>query len=125
MQNPTSLLLVLGLLAPPLGEGEEISAFTVAIESAERALSIDDFEGAQGHIQRALERDRKSTAAWDLRARLAEKLDDRGDLVYSRHREYKLSVAQGMKRDAQREMRVRLEELDPTPRTCSAWTRSS
>lgn len=104
--------MALGLALPGL-QGGELSPFTQALAFAERALESGDELGARKWIERALERDRKSTAAWDLRARWAAMVGDRDELVYARHREYGLAVGQGRKRSELKALRERLLELDP------------
>ena len=85
------------LVAPPVPQDVgELSAFGLAIDRAERALAAGQLEQAYALVIRALERDRKDTLAWDLRARWARAAEDRDDEVYSRHQQYRLSLAQGV-----------------------------
>lgn len=112
-----ALPLALAALAavPPVPQDGQ-SPFRVALERAEGALAAGDVEGCRPLVQRALERDRKSMAAWDLRARLAEKAGDLDDRIYSRHVEYRLALAQGRPKEELATLRARLEELDPVAR---------
>ena len=117
---PTQLaraLLCLALVAlAPAGSEDELSPLRLALERAERSLQAGDLDGARVMIQRALERDRKSTDAWDLRARWGQALGDRDEQVYSRHQEYRLALAQGLSRSKVSALLEALEELDPLAR---------
>lgn len=106
------LLLALAPLAaaaPQLGE----TPFARALAFAERELGRGNLEESRRHLDRALERDPRSVAAWELRARWAEASGDRDEQLYSRHVEYRLAVAQGLGGDAREEMAEALIALDP------------
>jgi len=111
LRIPLAPLLVLSLALP--STQEQSSAFQLAISAAERALEGGDTSACRAWIERALERDRKSTLAWDLRARWARAVGDRDEEVYARHREYGLAVAQRRARAELLALRERLDELDP------------
>ncbi len=105
------------LVAPPVPQDVgELSAFGLAIDRAERALEAGQLDQAQALVIRALERDRKNTRAWDLRARWAKAAEDRDEEVYSRHQQYRLSVAQGVDRKVLRTLWDELLILDPLAR---------
>ena len=87
-----------------------------SLTRAERALDSGDLESAELLIRDAQERDRKSIAAWELRARLAKLRGDLDEEVYCRHMEYRHAIAQGRDKDALREMMSSLEALDPLAR---------
>ena len=87
--------------------------FGLALDAAERALESGDHEGARESIQRALERDRRSIEAWDLRARWAKAIEDRDELVWSLHKRHDLAVAQGRERAEIEALRTELVEADP------------
>jgi tetratricopeptide (TPR) repeat protein len=116
MNLPAAALLLLAPLAltPALAqEDEELTPVGWALARAERALDAGDLGSAQLLVRDALERDRKSIAAWALRARLALLLLDRDEEVYCRHMEYRHAVAQGGDRAELREQLARLKSLDP------------
>ena len=100
------------LAAAPLPLPES-TGFARAMALAERALTEGSLDAARDHIRRAQERDPKSVAAWDLRARWAEATGERDELVYALHRKLQLSVAQRHPRAELKELRTRLEGIDP------------
>ncbi len=112
----TTLTCLLLGLPGSLGDDPPLSAFGLTLERAERVLEAGQLEQARELIQSALERDRKAPSAWDLRARWAELAGDRDEETYSRHQEYRLSIVQGADRKHLRELRARLEGLDPLAR---------
>src|SRR5262245_57037003 len=67
-----------------------------ALARAEAAIASGKPAEALPWIDRALERDPRSLAAWDLRARWAESANDRDELAYARFRAFRLAVAQGV-----------------------------
>lgn len=91
----------------------ESSSFTHALEGARRALELNELDRARALIQRALERDAKSTAAWDLRATWAEAAKDRDELVYSLHTKLRLMIAQKAGKAEIAALRERLKTIDP------------
>src|SRR5437867_3152038 len=108
--RPSALLfLPLLLLLHP----QESSGFAGAMQSAERALAANDLDGARLWIERALERDSKSAAAWDLQVRWAQAAGDKDDATYSLHRELALLVAQKAGKPEQDSVRARLLAIDP------------
>ncbi len=110
-----SLSLCLGSVgasAAPLTT-QQAAGFQKALRAAESALAREQLPLAKTRIDRALERDPKSIAAWDLRARWAEASGNNDELVYSLHRALRLSIAQKRKRSQQTALRARLLELDP------------
>jgi hypothetical protein len=112
-------LLLSALLFVPAGSarGEgEVSAFRLALEAAERALAIGDVAGAEAQLLRALERDKKSVAAWDLAARLARKRENADAELHARHRQYRLALAQRTDKAQLAALRSELEQLDPLAR---------
>jgi len=96
-----------------LAPSTQTTGFSLALEAAERALDKGQLEIARAQLARALERDGRSLRAWDLRARLAERAEDRDEQIYARHRELELAVAQGLPRAELESRRARLRELDP------------
>ncbi|HET6204628.1 MAG TPA: hypothetical protein VFI25_17685 [Planctomycetota bacterium] len=106
-----SLLLALPLLLLPAPQPS--SGFGEAMRGAERALGAKDLAEARHWIDRALERDPKSAAAWDLRVRCSEAAADRDDAIYSLHRELALLVAQRTPKPEQASARARLLAIDP------------
>jgi len=89
------------------------SPFEEALRQGEEALQSGKVEDARPWIQRALERDPQSVAAWDLRARAAEALSDRDDAIFARHHQLRLLIAQKQGRTLVAEHRKRLIGLDP------------
>ena len=113
-KKTVSLILVLlasSVLAAP--EKPSNSIFEHAIRTAEEALGAEKLDDAAALIQRAIERDPKSVAAWDLRARWAEMVGDRDELVFALHKQLSLLVAQDADRKQLRVLRDRLVDLDP------------
>ena len=109
----TALLLgssALGTLASPT---EEATNFSFILERAERALASGDTNTAHTQVLRALERDAKSLAAWDLRARCAAAAGETDEELFSRHRHYNLAEVQGWKKKDLKNLRVALEAIDP------------
>ncbi|MEL6429530.1 MAG: hypothetical protein AAFR54_10160 [Planctomycetota bacterium] len=80
---------------------------------AERRLQQGDLDGARERIRRAQERDAKSLAAWDLRARWAAKAGDTDERTYSLHNLMRLAVAQGRPKAEIEAIRERLYAVDP------------
>ena len=89
------------------------SALDTALRNAEEFLTKKDAGASQPWVDRALERDAKSTRAWDLRARWAEKAADKDELVYALHQELRLSIAQKQPRSAIEALQARLLAVDP------------
>ncbi|MFT5153007.1 MAG: tetratricopeptide (TPR) repeat protein, partial [Planctomycetota bacterium] len=79
----------------------------------ERSLESKDYDGARRLIERALERDRRATAAWDLRARWAAATENLDEQIYSLHKHYQLSVAQGVHKRDLKVLREQLALIDP------------
>ncbi len=103
-----ALALLLG--AEP---ARESSGFAKAVADAEAALGKGDLAAAREAIQRALERDPKSTRAWDLQVRWAELANEPDDAVHALHREYALAVAQRAEKSALAALRARIAAADP------------
>jgi Tfp pilus assembly protein PilF len=91
----------------------EVSAFTLALDGAERALAAGELAQARALIQRALERDSKSTRAWAMRARWAEAAGDKDELAYALHSQLRLAIAQKAPKSELAALRARLEGVDP------------
>ncbi len=89
------------------------SPFQFELKSAQRTLDSGNLVKAAEQIERLLERDKRSIPVWDLRARLAGELGDRGDKVYALHRAMRLAVKQKLKKSVLAERRAVLLELDP------------
>jgi len=92
---------------------EESSSFAFILDRAERALDAGNLDIAHTQVMRALERDQKSLAAWDLRARIAEAAGQTDEHLFSAHRHYNLAEVQGWKKSKLKELRVKLEGEDP------------
>ena len=111
MRADVSLLVLLvssAILPSPSGE----SALDVELKSASAALDRKDAATAQGFVDRALERDSKSTAAWDLRARCAEALGNKDAEIHALHAELRLSIAQKRPPAENDALRARIVALD-------------
>ncbi len=115
-------ILFLGLpllLAPALSQREQeedTSTYSLALAAAERSLEAGNLGRARELIERVLERDRKSIAAWDLRARWAERTNDQDDRIYSLHQKYRLSELQRIGKKELKRLREELIALDPIAR---------
>jgi tetratricopeptide (TPR) repeat protein len=111
------LALALLLAAPVVGsQGPPTAGADSLLQRAERRLANGQLDKAREGIERALERDRKSIAAWDLRARWAAAADDADDRLWSLHQKLRLSVAQGVDAADVEAQRVLLIEIDPVAR---------
>ncbi len=120
--------LFLALLAALCGLGfawafaaQELSAYTMAVRAAEQALTAGDHARALGMIDRALERDARVPAAWELRARWAEATGQRDERIWSLHRELRARVA--LKEDPAtiQALRERIAAIDPVARDLFAF----
>ncbi len=111
MRTLLTAALVLGFLSPQ--PTQNLSPFELAMNMAERSLGEGNLRRARDEVERALERDSKSIAAWELRARVAGAADDRDEEVFALHRQLRLSIAQGMRSRDQQPLLDRLAELDP------------
>lgn len=88
------------------------SAFDKAVRGGEAALQLKDYDQARKIIQRALERDPKSPKAWSLRARWAAAVNDRDELTYALHQQYRLLVAQKAPSQERDNIYKQIEALD-------------
>ena len=84
-----------------------------AIAKATAALQAKRPAEALPWIDRVLERDAGSVAAWDLRARWATATDSRDELAFSLHSAYRLAVAQQASKADLTARRAALEAADP------------
>ena len=62
-------------------EGDDVSPVRLALEAAEHELGAGQLDKARAHVQRALERDKRSIPAWRLRMRIADSVEDRDESV--------------------------------------------
>lgn len=106
---PLLLALFAGLLPPQA----EVTAFDLALSSAERSLEAGELPKARLLVMRALERDAKSPRAWNVRARWAEAAGERDEQVYARHKELRLLEAQKAPAAEIQVARTALLALDP------------
>src|SRR5262245_7469442 len=119
-KTATALALLLGLFSVPFsgslsgpatpGEG---GGFARALSEADKALGIGNLAGARAALDRALERDPNSIAAWELQERWAEKQDNKDERVYALHRLLGLARAQKADKATLESIRARLAPLDP------------
>lgn len=91
----------------------EETPFERARQAAERALSVKNLHDAQQYLQRALERDPKSLAAWDLRARVAAAAGDKDEQVFSLHTCLRLQRAARAPKDVTDATTQQIRALDP------------
>jgi tetratricopeptide (TPR) repeat protein len=108
-----SLSLLLALLTGLLPPQADVTAFDLALDSAERSLEAGELPKARLLVMRALERDAKSPRAWGVRARWAEAAGERDEEVYSRHKELRLLEAQKAPAAEIESARTALLVLDP------------
>lgn len=103
------------LLSEGTGVGlqEGAPSFELALKRGAAALSQGDLQLAERWIVRALERERRSLAAWDLRARWAEAADQADLRAWSLYQLYVLSVAQKRDRKELAAARERWQAADP------------
>jgi tetratricopeptide (TPR) repeat protein len=106
--------LALAVIVGPGAKAQDASAgFRSALRSAESYLKSERWEKAEAAAVRALERDRKNTAAWEVRARIAAGAEDVDLQIYCLHKELRNLVAQGASRGVIKEKREALLALDP------------
>lgn len=89
------------------------SQFGAAMVRAEQAIEKGDLDVAKFQIDRALERDPQSPDAWGMRARWAKASEDTDEYVYALHKQYRLLVGQGAKKNDLTPLRAMLDEVDP------------
>jgi tetratricopeptide (TPR) repeat protein len=116
MRTLLSFFLAVPLLLAPVAQEEDTSTFALALSAAEQSLEAGQLDKARELIERVLERDAKSIAAWELRARWAEKADNRDDRVYSLHQVFRLAELQGISKKERKRQREALIEIDPIAR---------
>jgi Tfp pilus assembly protein PilF len=112
----TAAVLGLALTLAPRAQEAPATPFARALAAAEKALAEKDLPRALAEVQRAQERDPRSVAAWDLRARWAEAAGERDELVYALHRSYQLTVAQGLRKKERQALEERLFAVDGVAR---------
>lgn len=95
------------------GPQESTPSFELALKRGEAALAGGDLELAERWITRALERQRRSLVAWDLRARWAAAAGKPDQRAWSLYQSYILSIAQGRSRKELDAARERWEAADP------------
>ena len=115
MKRIVLLMLLLGAAVVSAAR-DSGSIFQHSLLTARDALSEGRLNDAATLIQRALERDPKSPRAWGLRAEWAEAYGDRDEQVFALHKQYNLLLAQKAKKPVLKELRARLEALDPVAR---------
>lgn len=115
-----ALLLTLALGTTPsaaLGQAaasaQATSAFTTALDGAERAIAAGDNDKAHALVIRALERDAKSTRAWAVRAKWAAAAKDQDELVYALHTQLRLLIAQKAPKAEIAALRDQVLAVDP------------
>ncbi|MFT7487592.1 MAG: tetratricopeptide (TPR) repeat protein, partial [Candidatus Paceibacteria bacterium] len=86
------------------------------MRAAERSLDSGNLEKTRELIGRLLERDKKSIAIWELRARWAKAVEDRGEEIYSMHQALRLALVQGAKKSELKARREALILIDPYAR---------
>ena len=89
------------------------SAFTAALDGAERAILTGDHDKAHALVLRALERDAKSTRAWAVRAKWAAAAKDQDELVYALHTQLRLLIAQKAPKPEVQALRDQIIAVDP------------
>jgi tetratricopeptide (TPR) repeat protein len=93
---------------------EEVpTAYSQALRAAAQSLDAGDHAKARHLIERAIERGAQSPEIWALRARWAEAVGNRDELVWSLHRELRLRIARKEPRSQIEPVRARLTEVDP------------
>ncbi|MEQ1893646.1 MAG: hypothetical protein ABL998_13965, partial [Planctomycetota bacterium] len=92
-----------------------------------------DLEATLVALERALERDPHSLAAWELRERWAAAKGDKDEEIHALHRQLSLARTQKLEKSLQDALKARLLPLDPAaaissmraPRICSRASRRS
>lgn len=113
MRRLLAALLASAAWSAAIVGGEDESPFAAALERGTRELEQGQLDAARVEIERALERDPKSPAAWALRAKLAAAAKDVDEQLWALHRHYGLRVAQKAKPAELAPLRAEIEALDP------------
>jgi len=111
MKPLAALALALSCLLFPAAQRE--SGLAKALREASVRLESGDLEGSWPAIERALERDPNSLAAWELRERWGEKKGDKDVQVHALHRQLSLARTQKLEKSVQTAVQARLLPLDP------------
>jgi tetratricopeptide (TPR) repeat protein len=104
-------LTAIGLLAAVARNDK--SPFEIALDKGGEALASGDLAQAREQMMRALERDPKSPAAWELRAKVAAKAGDADEQLYALHKRLALRIAQKAKPAEVAALRQELGAVDP------------
>src|SRR5262245_42046410 len=110
--KPSLALALLFLVTGPAARNEG-GGFSRALADATKALAAGDLDRAHWAVERALERDPNSIAAWELSEHWAEKAGDKDERVYALHRQLALARAQKQDKATLDALRARLQPLDP------------
>ncbi len=108
-----SFSLLMNIFISPAAFSQSATSFADRVGKAEFLLRSGKLLEARGQIDRLLERDQKSIAAWNLRFKWAEAQADKDEMVYALHKQLQLSMAQNIPKNKQKEIRDRLLVLDP------------
>ncbi len=111
MKTTLALALLSFLVVP--APRPQAGGFSRALADAGKALEAGDLPRAKHFVQRALERDPNSIAAWELSERWAEKSGDADERVYALHRQLGLARTQKKDKATLDALRARLLPLDP------------
>lgn len=107
------ILMWVALRPAPAEERASSTGFSIALESAEKALTAKNHAEARRQVFRALERDAQAPAAWAMRARWAEAVGETDERIYSLHKELALRLSQGAPKKQTKALRKTLESVDP------------
>ncbi len=111
--GPLGAILLAVLLGASAPVQDASAGFRGALRSAESYVKSERWDKAEEAAVRALERDRRNTSAWEVRARAAAGAEDVDLQIYCLHKELRFLVAQGAKRSTIKEKREALLALDP------------
>ncbi len=110
---PLALFLLTSAFTRPIAEESKVD---FALQTAEKALENADTVSAFLWVERALERDPKSVAAWELRSRYFAAIENADGQVYSLYQALRLAIAQKQPKSKIDALRTRLDAIDPIAR---------
>lgn len=105
--------LALSLLFATLAGPRPESGLQRALAEARSKLEAGDLAATLAAIERALERDPNSLAAWELRERWAATKGDKDEEIHALHRQLSLARTQELDKSLQDALKARLLPLDP------------
>jgi tetratricopeptide (TPR) repeat protein len=113
MKSVSALALALASLFAAAPASRVESGLQKALADARAKLEAGDLVATLAAIERALERDPNSLAAWELRERWAAQKGDKDEEIHALHRQLSLARTQKLDKALQDAVKARLLPLDP------------